>query len=82
MRAYNASLDVTQRAGFYGMDLYSFINSSNEVLEYLEKVVLQRTRCTSAECVWLTCGYPLQRTGGPAAGRGRARELRVLPPVR
>jgi erythromycin esterase-like protein len=38
MREYNANRDVRQRAGFYGMDLYSFIASSNEVLEYLEKV--------------------------------------------
>jgi erythromycin esterase-like protein len=38
MREFNAERDVRQRVGFYGMDLYSFIISSNEVLEYLEKV--------------------------------------------
>lgn len=38
MREHNANLDIRDRAGFYGMDLYSFISSSQEVIDYLEKV--------------------------------------------
>jgi erythromycin esterase-like protein len=38
MREHNTNLDPRQRVGFYGMDLYSFITSSYEVLQYLEKV--------------------------------------------
>lgn len=35
---HNAKLEAKDRAGFYGMDLYSFISSSNEVLDYLDRV--------------------------------------------
>jgi len=38
MHEHNANLEPSQRAGFYGMDLYSFITSSHEVIDYLEKV--------------------------------------------
>jgi erythromycin esterase-like protein len=51
MREYNANRDVRQRAGFYGMDLYSFIASSNEVLEYLEKVGAATLSTTRVLCV-------------------------------
>jgi erythromycin esterase-like protein len=51
MREYNANRDVRQRAGFYGMDLYSFIASSNEVLEYLEKVGAVTLSCV-CRVVW------------------------------
>ncbi len=39
LREYNDSLpNGTRKAGFYGMDLYSFHSSSRAVLDYLDKV--------------------------------------------
>jgi len=36
MHAHNAGLPPEQRAGFYGLDLYSLFQSMSDVLEYLE----------------------------------------------
>ena len=38
LRAFNAGLDPEQRAGFYGLDLYSLHSSMDAVLRYLTKV--------------------------------------------
>ena len=38
LREHNASQPVTQRTGFYGLDLYSLNRSIGAVLEYLDKV--------------------------------------------
>jgi erythromycin esterase-like protein len=38
LHAHNAGLDETQRAGFYGLDLYSLHASIEAVLQYLDRV--------------------------------------------
>ncbi|MDZ7783971.1 MAG: protein-L-isoaspartate(D-aspartate) O-methyltransferase [Halioglobus sp.] len=38
LHEYNGSRDESQRAGFYGLDLYSLYNSARAVIDYLEDV--------------------------------------------
>src|SRR5207248_1377925 len=38
MRSYNATRQVTRRAGFYGLDIYNMSASIAAVLQYLDKV--------------------------------------------
>tara|TARA_R110000823_G_scaffold139607_8_gene269595 strand:+ start:23510 stop:25507 length:1998 start_codon:yes stop_codon:yes gene_type:complete len=38
LHAYNSSQDWQQRAGFYGLDLYSLYNSARAVIDYLEDI--------------------------------------------
>jgi erythromycin esterase len=37
LKAYNVSLPADKRIGFYGLDVYSFRESMNSIIEYLEK---------------------------------------------
>jgi protein-L-isoaspartate(D-aspartate) O-methyltransferase len=38
LHEYNKPLDMVQRAGFYGLDLYSLYNSARAVIDYLDDV--------------------------------------------
>jgi erythromycin esterase len=37
LKAYNVNLPADKRIGFYGLDVYSFRESMNSIIEYLEK---------------------------------------------
>lgn len=75
LRERNARVeDFEQRAGFYGLDLYSLYSSIRAVLEYLESVDPQSARVARERYGCLTPWEGDPATYGRAAVSGRYRE--------